>query len=365
MKEVRMARRSRGEGTIWYSDELSRWVGQLTLPDGRKRTKKGKTQTEVKKWLLEQRTSLQDGTYLPDTSYTVSRFLDRYFHDIAEHNLAPRTLLSYKNLRKHLDGPLGNLKLSELRAEHLQKLYADELNAGSSPGTVQTIHQFIHAVLNYAVKWGLMVRNVADSADAPRKDKATVTVLTSDQAKQILELAKEESLKMHTLILCAISLGMREGELLALDWSAVNWSQHTIRVERQLQYLPGKGLIIRAPKTKSSFRTLPLPEVTYQALKEIKEDNGLIFHTSVGTPYSPRNILRYFHRLLKKMDMAIMPFHNLRHSCASFHLALGTNPRVVADLLGHSSVGITLSTYSHLLPGVGEEAAKRMDTIFN
>ena len=124
------------------------------------------------------------------------------------------------------------------------------------------------------------------------------------------------------------------GELLALDWQAVDWEKRTIRVERQLQYLPSKGLIIRSLKTKSSYRTLPLPDVTYQALQALHKEaqKSLIFSTGAGTPYYSRNILRTFHRLLEQMDLPIMPFHNLRHSCASFHLALGTNPRVVAEL---------------------------------
>ncbi len=136
-------------------------------------------------------------------------------------------------------------------------------------------------------------------------------------------------------------------------------------MEKQLQYLPHKGLMIRAPKTRHAYRTLPLPETTYQALKELHKEDGLIFKTSVGTPFYPRNILKYYHRLLTKMGLPIMPFHNLRHSCASFHLALGTNPKVVSELLGHSGIGITLQTYSHLLPGVAEESARKMDTIFN
>jgi integrase len=107
-----------------------------------------------------------------------------------------------------------------------------------------------------------------------------------------------------------------------------------------------------------------MPEITYAALKEVyKRETGLIFHTSVGTPYSPRNILRHFHALLKSMDLPRMPFHNLRHTCASFHLAAGTNPKVVQEILGHSSVTVTLSTYSHLLSGVTEEATRKINNI--
>jgi integrase len=160
---------------------------------------------------------------------------------------------------------------------------------------------------------------------------------------------------------------LREGELLALNWSAVSWEKRTLKVEKQLQYLPGRGLVFKSPKTRGSLRTLPLPDVTYQALRELQAESGeaLIFHTSNQTPYSPRNVLRHFHSLLKKMGLEPFAFHNLRHSCASFHLALGTHPKVVSELLGHSSIGITLATYSHLLPGMAEEAAKKMDTVFH
>ncbi len=95
-----------------------------------------------------------------------------------------------------------------------------------------------------------------------------------------------------------------------------------------------------------------------------KSTGELVFATAKGTYYYPRNILRHFQALLKKLDLPVIPFHNLRHTCASYHLAAGTNPRVVSELLGHSSVGITLATYSHLLPGVAEEAARRIDDIF-
>ncbi len=361
-----MARRSRGEGTVFWSDAEQRWVAQITLPNGKKKSKLSKTQSEARKWLLEQRKAVQDNVYLTDESYTVSNFMDRYFADVAEHTLAPRTVLSYMNMRKHIEPALGNVKLSQLRVDHLQKLYSDKLVEGLSRRTVQYIHQFLHTVLNVAVKWGLLIRNVADLADAPSQEKEPATILTAPQVKQLLEIVK--GTKFYALYMTAITLGLREGELLALTWGDVDFDHRRIQINKQLQYIPGEGLSVKMPKTKTSVRNLPLPEITCTALQNLFRDDpkkvGLIFHTSADTPYSPRNILRHFHGLLKKMDLPIMPFHNLRHTCASFHLAAGTNPKVVQEILGHSSVSVTLSVYSHLLPGVGEEAAGRMNKVF-
>lgn len=121
-------RRGRGEGTIWYNPKLNRWIAQITLPRGKKKTKKGLTQAEVKRWLLAQRKAIQDNHYLTDESYTVASFLNRYLEDVAAHTLAPRTILSYRNLAyRHILPALGPVKLSQLRVEHLQRLYASEM----------------------------------------------------------------------------------------------------------------------------------------------------------------------------------------------------------------------------------------------
>jgi integrase len=363
-----MGKRSKGEGSIFKSNSRELWIAQIYLPTGKKKVKYAKTQKEVRDWLTEQKKLIKDGTYLTDESHTVETFLSRYMEDVAAHTLAPRTILSYRNLvSKHIVPAIGQVKLSQLRVDHLQKLYSDKLNAGLSRRTVQYIHHFIHTVLEYAVKWGMVVRNVADLAEPPAQDKIPAAVLTADQAKQLFEVVKED--RLSSLYICAVTLGLREGELLALTWPDVSFENKTIRIDKQLQYIPGKGLSVKLPKTKTSIRTLPLPEVTYTALqkhfRESQNKAGLIFCTSVDTPFNPRNILRHFHATLKKMGLPIMPFHNLRHSCASYHLSAGTSPKLVSELLGHSSVTITLSTYSHVLPGLAEESAKRMNTIFS
>lgn len=360
-----MSRRPKGEGSLYYSDQHEKWIGQITLPTGKKKTKYGKTQGEVKKWLLDQRKAIQDGNYTTNDTLTVEQFLAKYIEDVGNHTLSPRTLISYNYLiRKHIVPDLGNLRLSRLRPDHLQGLYTAKLKQGLSRRSVQYIHQFLHTALRVAYKWGLVVRNVAELAEPPASSRKTPVILTADQANKLLSAVKED--RLYPLYVCAVSLGIREGELLALTWDDVDLKNRTLRVSKQLQYIPGQGLKIQPPKTNASIRTLPLPDVAYDALLAAKSNTtgDLLFTTSKGTPFAPRNILRHFHETLDEIDIPRMPFHNLRHSCASFHLAVGTNPRVVQALLGHSSVGITLSTYSHLLPGVKEDATKNINKIF-
>jgi len=360
-----MKRRAKGEGSLFYSETLTRWVGQITLPNGKKRTKYGKTQGEVKKWMLEQRKAVQDNNYLSDENITLDSFLTRYIEDVATNTLAPRTLLSYKSLIKnHISPDLGNIKISKLRPEQLQALYTKKLNDGLSRRTVQYIHQFLHTVLQVAYKWGLVLRNVVDLADAPASDKKTPIILTVSQVNDLLTFVRHE--RLYALYACAVSMGMREGELLGLEWSDINFETKILSVNKQLQYIPGNGLSVKTPKTKSSIRPIPIPDVALNALKELKQQatGSVVFVTENGTYYSPRNILRHFQQTLGKMGLPRIPFHNLRHSCASYHLAVGTNPKIVQALLGHSSITVTLNTYSHLLPGVSEEATRNINRIF-
>ncbi len=360
-----MKRRSKNEGSIFFRKNLGLWVAELTVPAGKRKTKYNKSQGVVKSWLIDQRKALKDGAYITDESYTVESFLKRYLEDVAKHTLAPRTLLSYEYLlRVHIVPELGLVKLSQLRPEHLQSVYTKKLGQGLSKRTVQKIHHLIHTILQIAYKWGLVLRNVADLAQPPVVEKTIPTILNVAQINQLLESVRGQ--RWYALYACAASLGLREGEILALEWKDIDFEKRTVSISKQVQYLPGKGISVKYPKTKGSVRTLPLPAVAINALNGHKafSNGSIVFATGNGTYFYPRNILRHFQQTLERLDLPKIPFHNLRHSCASYHLALNTNPKIVSALLGHSSVTITLNTYSHLLPGVSADAVKNIDQIF-
>jgi integrase len=129
--------------------------------------------------------------------------------------------------------------------------------------------------------------------------------------------------------------------------------------------LIGKGLIITEPKTDKARRTIAVPDFVMQSLKEHcdsqNRNQGLIFTTSTGTPFSPRNVIRYFKQALVKAGLPEIRFHDLRHTAATLLLSEGVHPKIVQEMLGHSQINLTLDTYSHVLPSMQQEASQKMN----
>lgn len=356
-------RRSKGEGTIYQRPDGS-WVAQITLPDGKRKTKYGKTQREVREWLQASLSQLRDGVLPENDKVIVSNFLDSWFTEIVSYSLRPKTLESYEYLiRVHIKPEIGNLKLSQLRPAHLQSLYSNKLQSGLSRRTVQYIHSVIHRALNHAVKMGMATRNVADSVTPPRPAKSTPQFLNIEQVKQFFEAVKDD--RLFPLYVVAIGTGLRRGEILALTWDCFDPIDQTLQIKQNLQQVRGKGLVIGEPKSKMSRRTVSLPQFVTDILIEQKKisRSDYIFATNNGTPFSPRNIVRHFKATLAKAELPeTIRFHDLRHTFASLMLNVA-HPKVVQEALGHSTVSITLDTYSHLLPNIQRDAADRLNEV--
>jgi len=214
-------RRGHGEGTIYFRQSDNRWVAQVTLDNGKRKTKRFKTQREAQKWLLEARKAKENGVLLDADNIRFSEFLDRWLSDVAKHTVRPKTFESYSYLvNSHIKPSLGHLRLVAIRPDHLQKLYAEKLQSGLSPRTVQYIHALIHRSLGQALKWGLVVRNAADVVEAPRVRRKAPQTLTAGEVRRFLEAARNE--RWYALYVCAIGLGLRQGELLGLKWGDVD-----------------------------------------------------------------------------------------------------------------------------------------------
>ena len=361
-----MARkRADGEGTVYYSEQLGRWVGQVSLPNGKRKTKYGKTQKEVKDWILSQRDALQKGVWVEQDKVTLSEFLARYMTDVAAHTLRPKTIESYTYvIRNHITPDLGKVRLTALRPDHLQKLYSDKLASGLSPRTVHYIHAVLHKSLGHALKWGLVNRNVATLVDSPSQKKKEPTTWTAQEASRFLESVKESRFyPMYCLALC----GLREGEILGLHIEDFNSQEQIVTIRHAVQYLVGKGLVITEPKTEKARRSVKLPGFAYEALKKhcdsLNKNQGLMFTTSNGTPFSPRNFFRDFKESSSKAGLPEIRFHDLRHTTVSILIGMGVPPSVVQSIVGHTSPLLTLSVYTHMTTSMQNEAAEKMNNL--
>jgi integrase len=174
---------------------------------------------------------------------------------------------------------------------------------------------------------------------------------------------------MRALILLAVASGMRSGEISGLQWRDVDWTTGSITVRRSLRRVDGV-FAVSEPNAATSRRTLPLPELALAALREHHQrqaqtpmSGAYVFTQADGQPLHPTTVWRALQRVLRDAGLPAMPFHALRHTAASLLLAEGAHPRVVMELLGQSTIALTMNTYSHVIPELKRDAADRMDRL--
>jgi integrase len=357
-------RRSKGEGTIYQRPD-GLWVAQITLPEGKRRTKYSKDQKSAREWLLLKRKELSDGTITDPTKITVSEFLDKWYETVKPKLRTSTQTVHESMIRNHIKPEIGSIRLTQLNAIHIQNLYTLKLKT-LSKRSVKYIHTIIHQMLDQAVKWNILVRNVSNSVSSPAPDKKPVEPLTQSQVKQLLEALKND--RLYAFYVVALGCGLRRGELLALTWDCVDLDAGTITVKKSLQQVKGEGLVSGEPKSKSAYRTVSMPEFVIDALvKQVKVvESPYVFCTSRGTPFSPRNVVRHFKKVLKSAGLPeSIRLHDLRHTFVSFMLSQNVPPKDVQVLAGHADFSTTMNIYGHLMPGAREDAAKKMDKLFN
>jgi integrase len=360
-----MAKRAvRGEGSV-FRDNRGYWSAQITGPDGKRKTKRSKIQREVRDWLQSQRQAIHNNSWVSDDKLTVGAYMDRYMVDVVKPSVRPRTFESYQSWYTHHIKPgLGSIRLVKLSPQQVQAFYTEQGGVVSSR-SVQYMHAILHKALEQAVRWSLVPRNVTDLVTPPSVKHPQPVVWSMDELKQFMAVAKEH--RLYALWAIAISCGMREGELLGIQVSDIQWDTGTINVNHALQLVRGQGLVLTTPKTAKSRRTIKVPASALQILRDhveqLKENQRYVFAGRTGEPMLPRTLVETFKVLIKRSGVPDIRFHDLRHLCATIHLQAGTNPAVVAALLGHSTVNLTLSTYSHVLPSIQDEAADRMDRL--
>ena len=371
-----MAKRANGEGTI-YKRKDGRWCASVSLDFGKRKYIYGKTREEVGRKLTVAQKAKQDGLPLPTERQTLAQFLAHWLESVKP-SLRPSTHLRYEQLvRIHALPYLGKLSITRVKPDHLQRLYADRLEAGQSPASVRQLHAVLHRAFRQATRWGLVGRNVADLVSAPRVAPSDMQALTPDQARALLDAAAGD--RLEALYVVAVSTGMRQGELLGLRWQDVNMDSSTISVRKTLQRT-SEGHVLADPKTTQSRRHVGLTTTALQALQRHRvqqnkerlrvgaawQDLDMVFSDPVGGFIKEWNLRKQsFLPLLQRAGLPIIRFHDLRHTAATLMMGRGVHPKIVSEMLGHSQVSITLDLYSHVTPTMQREATDAMDALLS
>jgi integrase len=372
-----MGKRGNGEGSI-SRRKNGGWCAQYTVytSEGRKRrTLYGKTRQEVATKLSKALADREGGFTFDAGATTVEEYLARWLSHSVRDTVSQKTYERYESIvRVHLSPALGRIRLKALTPGHVRGLYREKLDAGLAPRTVLHIHRTLSKALKQATDDGLIPRNAAASVKPPRPRSEEMQPLSRDQVQTFLDTVRGD--RLEALYILAITAGLRQGELLALKWEDVDLegANPTLEVRRSLSETRGRRSFV-TPKSGRG-RHLRLSRRAVSALRAHRrrqleervrkaglwEYHGLVFPSEVGTPMSGRNLYRAFKIRVKRASLPqTLRFHDLRHTCATLLLRQGVNPKFVQELLGHADISLTLNTYSHVLPDMGDAAAGGMD----
>jgi integrase len=358
-----MSRRANGDGSIWQRKD-GRWCAGYYVPTpsgGRVRKYVyGASRDDVRAKLTEIIRSVDQGVPVPVGKLSVADYLSDWLAEVAVHRVRPSTLAAYEsNVRLHIVPRIGRRQLGKLNARHVRAMLDGMREDGAKPRLIQYVHATLRTALEHAVREELIPRNVARLVQVTRPERADREALSAEDAKKLLKASRD--LRLYALYVVTLLLGLRRSEALAVMWSDIDFDNETLTVRRTLHRTEA-GLAFLAPKTRRSRRTVPLPAMVVRALREhrakqAKErararrpwpDTDLVFTTSAGTPIEPRNFTRMFGKLAENAGVPVTRLHELRHSCVSLLLDLGVPPRVVMEIVGHSTLEMTMLVYGHV-----------------
>jgi integrase len=267
------------------------------------------------------------------------------------------------------------MQINRHKPVQIMRFYTSLLEEGISEEFVQYLHIILKKSFTTAIKWGLLKNNIMNKVDKPRRKRKEMQVWTLEEATRFLEEAKKSRPHFYMLYLLAIFTGMRKGEILALRWKDCMLDERKISVSKTLSYIKGQGIVCQETKTERSNRIISISDTVIEELKRYRihqqkvklmlgnayQDNGYIIAKENGEPLNPNYVFNHFKKLLQKASVPPIRFHDLRHTHATIMLGLGEHPKIVSERLGHSSIQITLNTYSHVTYDMQKEASDRFE----
>ncbi|HJP21606.1 MAG TPA: tyrosine-type recombinase/integrase [Alphaproteobacteria bacterium] len=380
-----MTRRQKGTGGV---REKRRGVWELKFDTGvdrvtgkrqtRYRTVKGNrraAETELRRLLCQ----IDTGEFVQPAKITVGHLLDRWLNHTRS-QVAPKTHERYGQLVANNIGPvLGHHKLDSLRTIDIDGAWANLLEdgrkdgkGGLSPQTVKHCHRVLRQALAQAVRWQMIARNPADEVEPPRVARKEITVLDAVQTATLIEATRGTEFYVPTLI--AVTTGLRRGETLALRWKHIELEAGVLAVVESVEQTKA-GIRFKEPKGKRArqvvMTALLVAELRQHRLRQAQDllklgirqtEDTLVCCRADGEIMNPEDLSRRFPEIVLRAGLPRLTFHSLRHSHATQMLVAGIHPKVAQERLGHSSIQVTMDRYSHLVPGLQEEAAEKVDS---
>lgn len=383
MAETRKkSRRGNNEGSIYERPDRGCWEAQVTV-NGQRITKTFKTRTEAVKWNREMHNMAETGITADAARLTWQDALNKWLED-GKSNWQPKTYSRYTEVvRLHIQPYIKpRMKVIDIKPDHVDAIINQakekELGIRTQLYILATLRKFF----SFLVVRKVIAFNPAQAGQKIKYDTPEMHTWTLEQV-QVFMKACEGDRHEHLYYLAFVT-GMRQGELLGLKWSDINFLTGSIMIQRQVQWEdhPQEGkprFFFKKPKSKKSSRQIPIGTETLNRLKQQRQqvtmqkmvnadkwqDLDLVFPNLVGNPVDPNNLIKEFRKLLLSVNLPKIRFHDIRHTCATLLLLKNVHPKVVSERLGHSDIRITLQTYTHAVPSLQNEASQIIEDLMN
>lgn len=317
--------------------------------------------------IMKQGEYLQNKLITP-SNMTVEEYMNEYLDVYVKPVLSPATTRDYRTtMEQYIVPAFGNIKLQSLNQTLVQKTYNQWVKKspagkkGLSPYTLEHINRVLKTAMNNAIELGYIDKNPAKKIKISKDTSKRCDVYSIEEIKHLRDCVKDTD--MELVVALSLDCAMRRGELLALQYSDIDFENKTIHISKSLvQGDKGEGAVLKDCKTKSSNRKLVVTDYTlkllrreYTRYKERRLNQGTAFNDlqfvicqENGTPFAPQSLSQKWDRTLKKHGLRHIKLHGMRHTSVSHCMAIGIPTHVVQQRAGHSTSKITIDVYGHV-----------------
>lgn len=336
------------------------------------------TKKEAERAMHEYIRELEKGYYVTDSKITISEWIDTWLEVYIVPNVSPTTLSRYQGMIKRYIKPLlGHMQVQQLNTLAVQN-WVNGLKISPSSGkpmaaaTIKHTYHVLKGCMDKAVLAGIISRSPCVGVMLPKGQKKAAVIYDENQIKQLLEAAK--GTEMELVLQVEVTIGLRRGELLGLQWQDIDFEKRQLHVVRNRVIVNGRS-IVKEPKTANSVRTIDLPLQLVNKLKLYQwesmankqrigmphsNEDFVFIHSDTCLPIYPEYMTQLYNKLTDKVGLPHSRFHDLRHMCASIMLRQGVDMKAAMQILGHSDISTTYNIYTHLLPSAAREVAEKM-----
>ncbi len=350
-----------------------------------------KIQKELEKELLRFQEECESCTMSGDIKFSV--FAEQWFSEYAAKKLKASSIQRMRKYTERVNQAIGHLRMDKITPRHIQQFLNNlsepginqTTGGGLAPKTIKEYRSFISSVFQYAIRMGMVRDNPCRNTVLPEPKGKEIHCYTLEETQLFLEALEAAPVMWRAFFTLAVYSGFRRGELLGLEWQDIQFEDRIINVSRASYYTPADGVYTDTPKTAGSRRCLRLPQVVFDALKQLRisqaetrlsmgdqwHDSGRLFTGWDGKPLHPNAPYNWLSRFCNRNNLPFYGIHQFRHINASLQIASGADIKTVSANLGHSTVSTTLNIYAHAFDearakaseGVGELLAKQQKKV--